>query len=47
MIARLEVEVLLTALAERVKQVELVGETVLDINNTTRGFAKLPVRFRA
>lgn len=47
MIARLEVEVLLNALARRVKRIELRGEPVRLLHNTLRSFEKLPVRFHA
>ena len=44
MIARLEGELLFAALAKRVARFELAGEPVRRINNTLRGFDKLPVR---
>jgi hypothetical protein len=44
MIAKLEAEMLLAALASRVKRFELDGEAVRRPNNTLRGFAKLPIR---
>jgi 4-methoxybenzoate monooxygenase (O-demethylating) len=44
MLARLEAEVLLGALARRVERIELDGEPDLKLNNTLRGFARLPVR---
>ncbi len=44
MMARLEVEVLLRALAARVKRIELAGEARIQPHNTLRGFAVLPVR---
>jgi len=44
MMARLEVEVLLTALAERVRRIELAGEPRLMPHNTLRGFQVLPLR---
>ena len=47
MIARLEMEVLLTALAKRVTRIELSGEPERLLHNTLRSFAKLPVRFHA
>jgi cytochrome P450 len=43
MIARLEGEVLLTALARRVKSIEPTGEAVPRLNNTLRGWEHLPV----
>ena len=47
MISRLENEVLLTALAKRKVDFELTGETRRRIHNTLRGFAHLPLRFKA
>ncbi|XSC47501.1 cytochrome P450 [Bradyrhizobium sp. RDT10] len=47
MVARLEVETLLTALAGRVDRIELVGEPVRQLHNTLRGFERLPMRFNA
>jgi cytochrome P450 len=46
MVARLEGEVILTALARRVRHIEIVGTPVWKPNNTLRGFARLPLRFR-
>jgi cytochrome P450 len=43
-VARLEAEALLTALAARVKRLELVGPTVRHHNNTLRAWDSLPVR---
>lgn len=43
-IARLEGEVLLGVLARRVEAIELAGEPALKLNNTLRGFERLPVR---
>jgi cytochrome P450 len=43
-VARLEAEVLLTALARRVRTIELAGEPEVRLNNTMHGFAALPVR---
>jgi cytochrome P450 len=45
MVARLEGEVVLTTLAERVRQIEIVGTPVWKPNNTLRGLASLPLRF--
>ncbi len=45
MVARLEGEVVLTVLAERVRQIEIVGTPVWKPNNTLRGFASLPLCF--
>ncbi|TXH80025.1 MAG: cytochrome P450 [Rhizobium sp.] len=47
MIARLEVEVLLTALAKRASRIEMIGEPERLLHNTLRSFATLPVRFHA
>jgi 4-methoxybenzoate monooxygenase (O-demethylating) len=44
MLARLEGEVLLAALARRVVAIELAGEPVRMLNNTLRGLTSLPVR---
>jgi hypothetical protein len=44
MVARMEAEVVLGALADRAAAIELVGEPERRLNNTLRGFAKLPVR---
>jgi 4-methoxybenzoate monooxygenase (O-demethylating) len=46
MLARLEAEVLLAALACRVASIELDGEPERKLNNTLRGLARLPVRVR-
>lgn len=43
-ISRLEMDVLLTTLATRVKRVERVGEPVPYLHNTLKGLASLPVR---
>jgi len=43
-VARLEGEVILAALARRVKRIELTGEPVRRLNNTLRAFASLPMR---
>lgn len=45
MIARLELEVILTAVARRVARIELAGTPVRLHHNTLRSFASLPVRF--
>jgi cytochrome P450 len=47
MIARLEAEVLVAALARRVKEIELDGAPERKLNNTLRGLASLPVQVRA
>jgi 4-methoxybenzoate monooxygenase (O-demethylating) len=44
MMARLEADVLLTALARRVSRIELAGVPVRQLHNTLRGFEQLPVR---
>lgn len=44
LLARLEGEVLLQALANRVKAIEICGQPVRQYNNTLRGLASLPVR---
>ena len=43
-VARMEAECLLSALARRVKKIELTAEPVRRLNNTLRGMASLPVR---
>ncbi|MBS1844506.1 MAG: cytochrome P450 [Actinobacteria bacterium] len=43
MMARLEGEVVLQALARQVERIELAGEPVRQLNNTLRGFESLPV----
>jgi cytochrome P450 len=43
-VARLEGEVVLSALVRRVKRIELIGEPVRRLNNTLRAFASLPLR---
>lgn len=45
-LARLEAHALFRALAERVERIELAGVPVRDLNNITRGFARVPVRVR-
>jgi cytochrome P450 len=44
--ARLEAQTLLGALAERVEEIALDGEPVRELNNTLRGFEHLPLRVR-
>lgn len=46
MIARMEGELILTALARRVATIEPDGEAVQRLNNTLRGWQSLPVRVR-
>src|SRR5690606_24835867 len=43
-VARLEGELILTALAQRVKRIEPMGEPVRRLNNTLRAFDSLPMR---
>ncbi len=43
-IARLEAELVLTALAERVERLEPAGDPVPKLNNTLKGWASVPVR---
>jgi cytochrome P450 len=45
-IARLEVDVLLTELAKKVKLIDLCGEPVRLLHNTLRGFDCLPIALR-
>ncbi len=45
-LARLEGEVILRALAERVERIELAGEPRRQLNNTLRGLDALPLRAR-
>jgi cytochrome P450 len=45
-VARLEGELILTALAKRVETIEIVGEPKRRYNNTLRGLASLPVEVR-
>jgi cytochrome P450 len=45
-VARLEAEALLTALARRVRAIELAGPTVRHHNNTLRAWERIPVRVR-
>lgn len=47
MIARMEAEVVLDALIERVEDIELIGAPLVRLNNTIHAFAKLPLRFTA
>ena len=47
MLARLESEMMLTALAERVAQIVIAGEPRRKLNNTLRQFASLPVELIA
>lgn len=47
MIARLELEVLLKAMAKRVSRIEITGEPRRMLHNTLRGFEFMPVRLHA
>jgi cytochrome P450 len=47
LLARLEGEALLTALAERVARIELIAQARRRYNNTLRGLAALPIRLHA
>jgi 4-methoxybenzoate monooxygenase (O-demethylating) len=46
-VARLEAEMVLGALAERVSRIELDGAPVPKLNNTLKGWASIPVRITA
>jgi cytochrome P450 len=43
-VARLEVELVLAALAQRARAIEPAGEPVPRLNNTLKGWASVPVR---
>ena len=43
-VARLEAEALLTALAKRVRTIELAGPTTRHHNNTLRAWEGIPIR---
>ena len=47
MIARLEGEIVLTALARRVRQIHLEGPPVIHYNNSVRGYTSMPVSVTA
>jgi cytochrome P450 len=47
MLARMEGELVLTALAERVARIELDGEPERELNNNLRGLERLPLRLVA
>jgi len=47
MVARLEAEVLLNALLERVADFQLEGPPTFRLNNTLHGLETLPLRVRA
>ncbi|EFC80060.1 cytochrome P450 [Parafrankia sp. EUN1f] len=46
-LARLEVELVLTALARRARRIELTGTPVPKLNNTLKGWSSVPVRVEA
>jgi 4-methoxybenzoate monooxygenase (O-demethylating) len=43
-VARLEAELVLTALVERVERLELAGDPVPNLNNTLKGRASVPLK---
>ncbi|MBI3699682.1 MAG: cytochrome P450 [Afipia sp.] len=45
MIARMEAEIVVKALAAQVERFEMLGEPKLHFNNTVRGYSSLPLRF--
>jgi cytochrome P450 len=47
MLGRLQGEVVLAALARRIRSFELTDEPELSLNNTSRGYARIPLRIRA
>ena len=47
MLARLEAEMIMTALAARVERIDIVGEPRRKLSNTLRQFASLPVELIA
>ena len=47
MVARMEAEVILSAMLQRIKSIEIVGQPTLQLNNTLRSFATMPVRVTA
>lgn len=44
LLAKLEGEVMLTALAEKIRAIEIVGEPVRHYNNTVRGWERMPLQ---
>ena len=44
MVARMEADVVMTAMLKRIKSIEIVGEPVRHLNNTLRSLSSLPVR---
>src|SRR5215470_12037807 len=47
MLARLEVEMIITALAARVERIDIVGEPQRKLGNSLRQFASLPIELKA
>ena len=47
MVARLEIEIILDALLQTVERMEHRGEPKIRLNNSLRGFSKLPIRFHS
>jgi cytochrome P450 len=47
MLARLEAEMIMTALAARVERIDIVGEPQRKLSNSLRQFASLPVELIA
>lgn len=47
MIARLEGEIVLRAMAKHIDKIELIGRPELHFNNTVRGYSSLPIRVTA
>jgi hypothetical protein len=43
-VARMETELVLAALARRIRRIELAGTPVPKLNNTLKGWASVPVR---
>jgi cytochrome P450 len=46
-ISRLEMDVLFTAMAKRIRSIELAGEPLPYLHNTLRGWRSLPLRVTA
>ena len=44
MVARMEADVVMTAMLKRIKSIQIVGEPVRHLNNTLRSLSSLPVR---
>ncbi len=47
MLARLEAEMVMTALAARIERIDIVGEPQRKLSNSLRQFASLPVELIA